>query len=158
MNYLALIRTGSPEAIVSVFPATTGRIDLPDVGQLSPPQAGWEGDGYRIAEIGPSEIPAGKQVVSFSVEGCKLLAGIPTWRLEDQPAQERRRVEKWVIIERVNGAGKAAAAKALLDMPGNEAALFKWNAPVQSVYFDDADTVGMVVALGLDPAVIMAPE
>lgn len=69
----------------------------------------------------------------------------------------RRKVDKWVIIERVAAAGKGAQAKALLNAPGNETALFKWNAPVVSVYFDDPDTVQMILALGLDPEIIMAP-
>lgn len=154
---LALIRATSPEVIVSVFPATTGRIDLPGVGQLSPPEDGWAGDGYRVAKVEPEEAPAGKALPAYGTDSIELIAGMPTWQLEDAPPVERRRVDKWVIIERVNSAGKAAAAKALLDMPGNEAALFKWNAPIQSIYFDDADTVAMILALGLDPEVIMAP-
>jgi len=116
MNYLALIRTGSPEAIVSVFPASTGRIDLPDVGQLSPPQAGWEGDGYRIAGIGPDEIPAGKQVVSRDVNGAELLDGTPAWILEDEPpAPIPDRVTSRQFFLQLDALGLLTAVEAWVD-------------------------------------------
>jgi hypothetical protein len=73
------------------------------------------------------------------------------------PIAIRRRVEKWVIAERIEAAGKSDAAYDLLTMPGNRGAFIKWNMPVESVYFDDADTVAMLAALGLDPEVILAP-
>jgi hypothetical protein len=98
----------------------------------------------RLVETAP-----GLVVVGMALDGA-------TWTAPE-PAKERRRVQKWLIIERVDAAGKASAAKALLDMPGSEAALFRWYAPVDSVYFDDPATVAMVEALGLDPEVIMAP-
>ncbi len=101
----------------------------------------------------PAEIPEGKQpsaAVEWDGEGVRYV-------LEDIPPPPRRRVDKWLIIERVNAAGKAAEADALLNMPGNEFAKFRWLAPVESVYFDDADTVAMIVALGLDPDEILAP-
>lgn len=69
----------------------------------------------------------------------------------------RRRVDKWLIIERVNSAGNAAAADVLLNMPGNEFSKYRWLAPAGSVYFDDPETVAIVGSLGLDPAAIMAP-
>lgn len=47
-------------------------------------------------------------------------------------------------------------ARELLDMPGNELVYFQWNAPILSVYFDNADTLAMLAALDRDP--IMAPE
>jgi hypothetical protein len=82
---LALIRTSEAEAVVSVFPETAGRIDLPGVGQVSPPVDGWEGDGYRIAAISPNGIPSGKQQVSSGVDGVELIDGDPMWILEDTP-------------------------------------------------------------------------
>jgi hypothetical protein len=73
------------------------------------------------------------------------------------PIPARRRVDKWVIAERIEAAGKSDAAYDLLTMPGNRGAFIKWNMPVESVYFDDVDTVAMLMALGLDPEVILAP-
>ena len=87
MGKRALISTGSPEAVISVFPGTEGRIDLPGVGQLSPPEAGWSGDGYRIADIVPAEVPSGKQLVSGGVDGVELIDGVPTWKMEDAPPE-----------------------------------------------------------------------
>ena len=73
------------------------------------------------------------------------------------PIPARRRVDKWVIAERIEAAGKSDAAYDLLTMPGNRGAFIKWNMPVESVYFDDAATVAMLAALQLDPEVILAP-
>lgn len=74
------------------------------------------------------------------------------------PIPVRRRVQKWLIAERIEAAGKSDAAYDLLTMPGNRGAFIKWNMPVESVYHDDADTVAMLAALGLDPEVILAPQ
>lgn len=74
------------------------------------------------------------------------------------PIPARRRVEKWLIAERIEAAGKSEDAYELLTMPGNRGAFIKWNMPVQSVFHDDADTVEMIAALGLDPEQILAPE
>lgn len=113
----------------------------------------------ELAEIGlyraypPAEIPEGKKPsteVEWDGEGVRYV-------LEDIPPPPRRRVEKWTIVERVNAAGKAAEADALLNMPGNEFAKFRWLAPVESVFYDDPDTLAMLTVLDLDPGVIMAP-
>lgn len=73
------------------------------------------------------------------------------------PISVRRRVEKWLIAERIEAAGKCDDAYDLLTRPGNRGALIKWNMPVESVYFDHADTVEMLAALGFDPELILAP-
>ncbi|WP_156911728.1 hypothetical protein [Kaistia adipata] len=100
----------------------------------------------------PDVIPEGMQPGA----GVEWDGSSVRYVLEEIPPAPRRRVEKWLIIERVNAAGKAAAADALLNLPGNEFAKFRWLAPVESVFFDDPDTVAMVEALELDPDVIMA--
>jgi hypothetical protein len=74
---LALIRN-KPEAIVSVFFDTIGRIDLPGTNPISTvhaPQDGWNGQGFRIAKVVPAEIPAGKEMIGRTVH---LLDGVPT--------------------------------------------------------------------------------
>lgn len=146
----ALIKTGTSPALVSTFPSTTGRVDLPGVGQVSPPVDGWSGDGFRIATV-QGTIPEGNRST-----GAVLVNGVPQWTYEPEPV-ERRRVDKWLIIGRVSAAGKGPEAKALLNMSGNEDAYFRWMAPVESVFFDDPETVGMILALGLVPEEILAP-
>jgi len=153
---LALIRTTPPEAIVSVFPETVGRIDLPGVGQLSPPQDGWEGDGYRIAAIEPSVTPAGKQRVSPGVEGVELVNGLPTWILTDLPPEPRRQVPKAIVEQRLIEAGLMDAAFAALSSSG---VLFaRWYSRISdAVFFDDPDALALLNAIGADADEIMAP-
>ncbi|MFI5409152.1 hypothetical protein [Kaistia sp. UC242_56] len=153
---LALICTGDIEAVVSVFPVTAGRIELPGVGQLSPPQAGWQGDGYRIAAIGPAEIPSGKRPISTGADGVELIAGVPTWILEDEPPAPRRQVLKAVVEQRLIEAGLMDAAFAALSSSG---VLFaRWYSRISdSVFFDDPDALALLDVIGADPEVIMAP-
>jgi hypothetical protein len=112
----------------------------------------------ELAEIGlyraypPEAIPEGKQIsgaVEWDGDGVRYV-------LEDIPPPPRRRVDKWLIAERIEAAGKSDDAYDLLTAPGNRGAFIKWNMPVESVYFDDAETVAMLTALGLDPEVILA--
>jgi len=99
----------------------------------------------------PADIPAGEMVdpaedaVRWDEE-----AGAVYKTLIAEPI-ERRRVAKWVIVNRLSSMGLGDAALALLMAPGNGAAFFRWVAPVESVYFDDIETVAMLAALGLDP-------
>lgn len=129
-----------------------GWADIP-VGKVSPAQDGLEGDGFSVRQIVPFPREDG---FTYSNRRLEVVGGVP-YELYDEEAAPRRRVEKWLIIERVAVAGKSAAAKALLDAPGNEVALFKWNAPIASVFFDDPDTLAMLAVLELDPEVIMGP-
>lgn len=115
----------------------------------------------QLAEIGlyrpePGEDPP---------EGYQVASSAPQWidgvmryvNVFEPIPYERRRVDKWLIVNRIAAEGKGAEAKALLDAPGNEVAFFQWIAPIQSVYFDDEATVAMIEYLGLDPEKIMAP-
>jgi hypothetical protein len=83
----ALIRT-DPEQIASIFPATASRLLLPGVEPISyvmPPEVGWEGFGFRIAEVVPADpVPEGKREISRTVE---LVDGVPVeiLTLEDLP-------------------------------------------------------------------------
>lgn len=73
MTLLALIKD---DEIVSTFPDTIGRVDLPGVGQVSPPVAGWEGEGFRIAEIVLLDVPEGKRRVNPLT--YEVIDGVPT--------------------------------------------------------------------------------
>ena len=99
------------------------------------------------------DLPAGAGLTRIASE-AELTDVLAAYGLPG-PIVARRRVDKWSIVERVNAAGKAAV---LLNLPGNEFAKFRWLAPIDSVFFDDPDTVAMVTALDLDPEVIMAPD
>ncbi|MCX5569589.1 hypothetical protein [Kaistia nematophila] len=152
----ALISTRSPEAIISVFPSTEGRIDLPGVGQLSPPEAGWSGDGYRIAGIVPAEIPAGKQLVSGGIDGIELIDGVPTWKMEDAPPPPRRMIRKSLVKQRLIDLGLMDAAyAALTSQPVAFARWFDMDYP--EVYADDPDALALLDSIGADPEVVMAP-
>jgi len=69
----------------------------------------------------------------------------------------RRMIAKSIVQARVINAGKMPDAFAMLN--ANPIYFARWFAPDQpAVYFDDPDAVGLVQALGLDPAVVLAPE
>jgi hypothetical protein len=74
---------------------------------------------------------------------------------QSPPRNERRRITKEVIRRRVSDAGKIDQA---VQMIMSNAEIFsRWTLPGRvDVYADDPDTVGMIEALGLDPAVILA--
>lgn len=153
----ALIRI-DPEQIVSTFPAATNRLLLPDVDPVTcvmPPEAGWEGFGFRIADVVPAGLaPEGQRVVGRTVA---LVDGVPTelLMLEESPPPPRRMIPKSLVTQRVIDAGKIDQAMAMLQM--DWAKFARWVAPDQpAVYFDDPDTVAMVEALELDSEVIMA--
>ena len=77
-------------------------------------------------------------------------------QLSDLPLPPRAvwTVSKVVIVERLEAAGKLAAARAALDA----ASLLlreRWNA-IQTVRNDDPDALALLTAIGADPAVILA--
>lgn len=67
----------------------------------------------------------------------------------------RRLVPKSLVVERLHAAGKLAAAKAALD--ADLYARERWYAPDRpAVYTDDAEAVALLLAIGADPAAILA--
>ena len=75
----------------------------------------------------------------------------------DANKQPRRLVRKSLIVERLQAAGKLAAAKTALD--GNLYARERWYAPDQpAVYADDPEALALLKAIGADPEAILAPE
>lgn len=74
---------------------------------------------------------------------------------ETPPPAPRRMVPKSLVTQRVIDAGQIDQAMMMLQMDWGKFA--RWVAPDQpAVYFDDPDTLAMLVALELDPEVIMA--
>jgi len=75
----------------------------------------------------------------------------------DSGKQPRRLVRKSLIIERLQAAGKLAAAKTALD--GNLYTRERWYAPDQpAIYGDDPEALALLKAIGADPEAILAPE
>jgi hypothetical protein len=66
------------------------------------------------------------------------------------------RVSKLAIIERLNSAGKLAAADAALQ--SDMLTRMKWDAAPDTVPHDHADVVAFLTAIGADVETVMAPE
>lgn len=83
----------------------------------------------------------------------QLVAAFPGYA---PPLPPKPTVAKSLVMARVTAANKMAAAQAALWAQPDQFA--KWFAPDQpNVNCDDPATVAFVTALGLDPAVILAP-
>lgn len=75
----------------------------------------------------------------------------------DPQTPGRRLVRKSLIVQRLNDAGKLAAARAALD--ADLYARERWYAPDQpGVYADDAEVLAMLGAIGADPDTVLAEE
>lgn len=75
-------------------------------------------------------------------------------QVEGEPV--RQTVLKSTVQTRIIAAGKMAEAKAALD--ANAVYFARWFAPDRPVvYCDDPDAMMLVTAIGLDPAIILAP-
>lgn len=76
--------------------------------------------------------------------------------VQGEPQPVRLTVLKSTVQARIIKAGKMTEAKAALD--SNAVYFARWFAPDRPVvYCDDPDAMGLVQAIGLDPAVILAP-
>lgn len=151
MTFLALIRDNE---IVSIVRAG-GWADLPGVGCVSPAQDGWEGEGYRLAAIVPFDLD-GKNILSGPT--YELRDGVPheVYEVEDIPPA-RPRIEKPTVHARLIEAGKMDAAYAALSQ--SPAYFARWFAPGHTyVYADDPGAIALLLAIGADPDVILAPE
>ncbi len=120
----------------------------------------WTSEG--LAAIGlyapapASEVPAGKQVVSTSVQ---RVAGMVRFvhELVDAPLLVRRMVRKSTVQARLIDAGLMEAAYALLT--SNPVHFARWFAPDQpNVYADDPDALAVLATIGADAATVMAEE
>lgn len=76
---------------------------------------------------------------------------------ESQPTEGPRLVRKSLIVERLNAAGKLAAASAALnsDLYARE----RWYAPDQpGVHADNPEVLALLAAIGAKPEDILAPD
>jgi hypothetical protein len=106
---------------------------------------GFEGEGVQLPENG-IEVPEAPEDASQVWDGSAWSA----------PPAVRRTVLKSVVQARIIDAGKMGQAYAALT--SNPIYFARWFAPDRpAVFSDDPDAVGLVKALGLDPAVILAP-
>jgi hypothetical protein len=100
----------------------------------------------------PTAHPLVEEIVVFQGGEFEIVEPPP---LPEPEEPARRMVPKSLIIERLNAAGRLAAAKAVLD-----ADLYtreRWYAPDRpALYFDDAEALALLAAIGADPDVIMA--
>jgi hypothetical protein len=85
-----------------------------------------------------------------------IVAAWEAMLLSEIPPPVRAMVVKSVVQARIIDVGKMGDAYAMLT--ANPVYFARWFAPDHpAVYCDDPDAVGLVLALGLDPAVILAP-
>lgn len=109
----------------------------------------------NLVRCKPFIIPKGKQTVTGG-EPTYAEDGTETYPVEDAPIT-RPSVFKGTVQDRIIEAGKVDDAYAALT--ANPTLFARWYAPNWPfVYCDDPDAVALVKALGLDPAVILAPE
>lgn len=128
--------------------------------RVSPVCLGWANETHAVLEVTPFAVPEGKVTVgqpSYAMQNGKL---VETYAVEDAPPApepERPMVRKSVVQQRLIEAGKMETAYAMLT--AQPVYFARWFAPDHpSVYCDDPDAMGMVMALQEDPAVILAPE
>ncbi len=102
-----------------------------------------DGEGKRTS------IPADHPVLAQLIEGGLEIAdhvALPT-----PPA----RLPKLLVIDRLQGAGKFAAALAALT---SDALMYeRWSAS-NTVNIEDTDVLGLLAAIGADASAILAPE
>ena len=128
-------------------------------GQVTmPAYEGWssEDDQYYLLKVEePDPVPEDQQVMS---QGIDLVDGVPKFiNILGPKIPVRPMVRKSVVQARIIEAGKMTQAYQMLI--SNAIYFARWFAPDRpEVYCDDPDAVGLVVALGLNPAVILAPE
>lgn len=108
MTLFALIKDAN---IVSVFPSNLGRVDLPGIGQVSPPVAGWEGDGFQILEVAQVSVPEGKQRATQPI--YELIGGVPTetTEVEDIPAHVPEEVTRRQFMMQLSISGLTATVE-----------------------------------------------
>lgn len=109
-------------------------------------------DGTYLGGFEGAEPPAGAIEVQEAPEDARQIWDGLAWSAA--PAV-RRLILKSVVQARIIDAGKMSQAYAALT--GNPIYFARWFAPDRpEVYSDDPDAVGLVRALGLDPAIILA--
>ncbi|HLL28965.1 MAG TPA: hypothetical protein VKT73_15115 [Xanthobacteraceae bacterium] len=121
----------------------------PNIGEL------WTDD--ELAAVGLWRVSTATPPDGYVGAGNQRIedrSGTPTL-VEDWIIAPRRLVQKTVIVDRLQTAGKLNAARAALDA----ADLYtreRWNAR-DAIYADDPTALALLQAVGADPNVIMAP-
>jgi hypothetical protein len=150
---IAIIRLSDNSITIDNRTPGDWRLELPGNITVSPVVIGWEGEGCRIADVVRFTPPDGQVVIgapSYTIAGDVVIETYATTNAEPV----RRLVPKSVILSRLTDA-QLDAALAMLTTRQKE----RWRAADKpAVYFDDAETVGLINAIGADPAVVMAPE
>jgi hypothetical protein len=114
----------------------------------------YSNDGSSMRAVDPDYTAQGGEVLfpDYATD-AQLAAAFSGWTAPPPP---RPTVLKSVVQSRIIDAGKMGDAYAALT--ANPVYFARWFAPDHPVvYSDDPDAVGLVTALGLDPAVILAP-
>lgn len=102
------------------------------------------------ADLGP-----GEAFFATIPDDAALAAVFPDYA-EAKAAASRRKVPKYLVVQRLTEAGKIGLAKAALE--SDPAAFARWFAPGHTyVFADDPDALALLSFIGADPAVIMAP-
>lgn len=78
------------------------------------------------------------------------------WEKRASEAPPRRIVDRRTIIERLAEADLLDLAEAAL-LAAPVLTRWKWNTAGEGVYFDDAETIAFLKAIGADPDLILAP-
>lgn len=116
-----------------------------------------DGETEPRAVFAPAIVAAIVEAESGAVQEGQAWNGAGFDPLPEAPPAPRRMVRKSVIIARLIAADKIGAAKVALD--SDPSAYARWWAPDKpSIYADDAEALGLLNAIGADPAVILAPE
>lgn len=109
--------------------------------------------GKYIGGFDGVEPPEGAIEVPTAPEDARQTWSSGAW---GAPPVVRRTVLKSIVQSRIIDAGKMGQAYATLT--ANPIFFPRWFAPDRpEIYADDLDAVGLIRALGLDPAVILAP-
>lgn len=113
--------------VIEQWPQVPVRIELPNGDILFSADCGWENETMKIVA--------------------------ETYTVPDPPI-ERRKIARALLVDRLQTAGKLAAARAALDA----ADLYtreRWNSR-EAVYVDDPAVVGLLNAIGADVNAILA--
>ncbi len=110
-------------------------------------------NGAYLGGFDGAEPPKGSIEVPEAPDDARQTWNGKAW---SAPPAARRLVLKSVVQARIIDAGKMPQAYAMLT--GNAVYFARWFAPDRpEVYCDDPDAMLLVQAIGLDPAVILAP-
>ena len=151
---LALIDKNTNEFIKEVKEGTWAELGLKKL--VSPAEAGWEDDSYKLLPLNKFTPPAGN--VRYGPRLYTIYADHVDEHFEfvpEEPVSDVWEVSTYRIVRRIEEAGKTAEANALLD--SSPALKFRF-LTVGHVMSNDENMLQALTVLGLDPDVILAKE